>query len=96
MICFGYIGVTTVVAVTDAASPAYTADDSAGDAKRFRLLVSSDKAIHLQRNGDAAPTSAPRVPAETIIEVMMFGGDTLSVILASGETDGSVWITLAE
>lgn len=98
MICFGSIGVTTVTAVTDSPVDVYTAVDvtNAAGIKRYRLLVSSDVSIHLDRNNDADPSSSARIPAGTIVEVMVFGGDRLSAILAAGESDGSVWVTLAE
>lgn len=97
MICFGSIGNTTVTAVTDSSATVFTAGDvtNAIGMKRYRLLISSEKSIHLQVNGDADPTSAPRIPAGNVVEVTVFGGDVLSAILATGETDGSVWVTQA-
>lgn len=96
LICFGFIGTTTVTAVTDTAADAYAADTHAGTMKRFRLLVSSDRNIHIDRNADADPSSSARLPVGQVAEVFLFGGDRLSVIRATGETDGSVWVTVTD
>lgn len=101
MIHFGFIGVTVVESVTNSAATVYTAD--VPDVRKFRLLISSDVDIHIQRDpaGTVSPTvdpsSAPRIPANTIVEVSIFGEEQISaVIAASASGNGSIWITLAE
>jgi hypothetical protein len=90
-----FIGTTTVTPVTDSAADVFTSTSpTPAGSKRYRLLVVSDVGIQLARNADA-DSDAFYVPADTIVEVSVFGGDRLSAILA-GDTDGSVWVVQAE
>jgi hypothetical protein len=91
----GFIGTTTVTPVTVSAADVFTSESPTPAAsKRYRLLVVSDVAVHLNRNADADSDSF-LIPASTIIEVSVFAGDRLSAVVAV-ETDGSVWVMQAE
>jgi hypothetical protein len=95
MIQLGFIGPTTVTAVTVSAANVFEAQNpTPASSKRYRLLAVSDVGINLARNADATADSF-YVPAGTIAEVNVFAGDRLSAILA-GDTDGSVWVMQAE
>ncbi|MGH6870044.1 MAG: hypothetical protein ACREHE_00940 [Rhizomicrobium sp.] len=95
-ISLGFIGKTTVTAVTDTAADVFTAGNpTPASSKRYRLLIVSDVDVHLNRNADADSDTSMLIPADTIVEVSVFGGDRLSAIIA-GETDGSVWATLRD
>lgn len=66
---------------------------------RHAYLVQSDKTVHLTRvssSDTAAPASATnglRIPANTLVLVNTVSGDTLSFVLGTGETDGTIWFT---
>lgn len=92
MIHYGFFGATASAAITDSASAlAYTAGSP--PVRQFRLIVSGSVAFHMQRNAAASQSSA-YVPADTPVELNLFGGDTLNVIAASG--DGTIFITQSE
>lgn len=89
MTSLGFIESTATVSVTDA--PSTFAVEAPTDARR-RYVISSDVAFHVSRNSDAT-TDAMRVPASTLATVSMFGGDSLSVVKATGEDNGTLWVT---
>jgi hypothetical protein len=67
--------------------------DGAVDMGRYALIVSSDRAFHLERNATAT-TDSLRVPANELVVVNVWGVDSLSYVLATGEADGgSIWVT---
>jgi hypothetical protein len=58
-----------------------------------RFILESDQAIHWQVNDIADPDTAPRLPPDLPIAIMMQQGDVLHVTLADGSTNCSLWIT---
>lgn len=92
----GYFGDT----VSDVVSAAAADFQVAGAPEsRHAFLVQSDKTIHLTRtqSGDtpnpASIADGFRIPADTLVLVLAFAGDTISYILGTGETDGTIWFT---
>ncbi len=87
----GFFGKTTVVAVTAVAAPFGPVEGI--PMKRRSYIISSDRHFHIDRQAAADPTTSLRLPPDRPYRISLFGGETLSVIRATGETDGSVWIT---
>jgi len=92
----GYFGKTTAKAVTAAAD---TFQVQGANESRHVFLVQSDKTVHVTRvsSGEAAePATAAnglRIPADNLVLVAALAGDTLSFLLGTGETDGTIWFT---
>lgn len=86
----GYFGKTVSFAVTDAADDHQV---TGANESRHMFLVQSDKAIHLDRQAEAAVATSLRIPANTPVLVGSIAGETFSYILATGETDGTIWFT---
>ena len=42
---------------------------------------------------DATIAASLRVPSDTPVRIQAFGGDHISFILGTGETDGTIWFT---
>ncbi|MBV8799854.1 MAG: hypothetical protein JO208_08620 [Alphaproteobacteria bacterium] len=59
---------------------------------RYQLLISADSAFHLERNA-IATTDSLRIPSGQLVAVNVWGNDTLSFVLATGEADGNIWIS---
>ena len=60
---------------------------------RARYILSSDQPFHISAD-ETATTSATRIPANTLVEIELIFGQSLSYILASSATgNGSLYIT---
>jgi hypothetical protein len=70
------------------ATPATYETDGAVDMGRYAIIISADRAFHLERNRTASADSSLRVPANQLVAVSVWGVDTLSYVLATGEADG--------
>lgn len=65
------------------------------ESRRLTYLVSSGAVVHLARNR-AATTDDFRVPAETVVEISLFGTETLHYVVGDGESDNTIWISRKE
>jgi hypothetical protein len=92
MIELGYIDSTTKYSVTGTAS-GFTIPGTQGARKAYVLVA--DVALHLARNGTATQSSM-LVPANQLVSIQTFAGDTVSVIKDTDADDGSVWFSLTD
>ncbi len=88
----GYIDSATKYSVTGTAG-GFTVPGTSGARKSY--IVIADVALHLARNGTATQDSM-LVPANTLVSVQTFAGDTVSVLKDTDADDGSVWFTLTD
>jgi hypothetical protein len=92
MIELGYIESTVKYDATDTAG-GFTVPGTAGARKSYVAIA--DVALHLARNGTATQDSM-LVPANTLVSVQAFAGDTVSIIKDTDADDGNVWFTLTD
>jgi hypothetical protein len=58
---------------------------------RHAFILGADVAVHVARNATAT-TDDLRVPANTLVSVSAFAGDSISVVKATGEADGNAYL----
>ena len=93
MIHYNFPGATFSDAVSDAAPDTpFSVTGAPADAILSFVLV-ADQPFNFQLNSDATVDASPYVPANTPVRVTMYGADLLSYILASGASDGTIFIT---
>lgn len=82
----GFFGATVKKAVTSSAG-SFTPGDA--DYKTHRYMIVSDAACNIARN-ETATASTVLLPANTPVQIAMYGNDTLSYITA---TTANLYIT---
>jgi hypothetical protein len=85
-----YFGTTVSHAVTD--SPASITVAGAPESRHV-FIVSSDVVVHIDREAAADPVSSLRLPANTLVKIATFAGDTISFVKGDGAEDGTVFFT---
>ncbi len=92
MIELGYIESTVKYDATGTAG-GFTVPGTAGARKSYVLVA--DVAVHISRNGTATVDSM-LVPANQLVSIHTFAGDTISFVKDTDEDDGSAYVTLTD